>query len=60
MKKEDPKSQTAKETKAHLKAMVLRTKPESNKWLHLTFNASNWTWTLLSGAPRKSRRSTLT
>ena len=31
--KEKPKRQNAKETKAHLKAMVLRTKPEANKWL---------------------------
>ena len=30
------KRQNAKETKAHLEAMVLRTKPEANKWLHLT------------------------
>ena len=52
MKKEGPKSQNDKETKAHLEAMVLRTKPESNKWLHLIFNSSNWTRTLLSGAPR--------
>ena len=33
---ERPKRQNAKETKTHLEAMVLRTKPESNKWLHLT------------------------
>ena len=25
-----------KETRAHLEAMVLRTKPEVNQWLHLT------------------------
>ena len=30
------KRQNSKETKAHLGAMVLRTKPEANKWLHLT------------------------
>ena len=33
---EKPKRQNAKETKAHLEAMVLRTKPEANKLLHLT------------------------
>ena len=26
----------SKETRAHLEAMVLRTKPEANQWLHLT------------------------
>ena len=30
------KRQNSKETRAHLEAMVLRTKPEANKWLHLT------------------------
>ena len=33
---ERPKMQNAKETNAHLEAMVLRTKPEAKKWLHLT------------------------
>ena len=33
---EKTKRQNAKETKAHLRAMVLRTKPEAIKWLHLT------------------------
>ena len=33
---EKPRWQNAKETKAHLEAMVFRTKPEANKWLHLT------------------------
>ena len=33
---ERPKRRNAKETKAHWEAMVLRTKPEANKWLHLT------------------------
>ena len=33
---ERPKRQNAKETKTHWEAMVLRTKPEANKWLHLT------------------------
>ena len=28
--------QNSKETRAHLEAMVLRTKPDANKWLHLT------------------------
>ena len=36
IKEEGEKKQNAKETKAHLEAMVLRTKPGSNKWLHLT------------------------
>ena len=26
----------SQETRAHLEAMVLRTKPEANQWLHLT------------------------
>ena len=26
----------SKDTRAHLEAMVLRTKPEANQWLHLT------------------------
>ena len=26
----------SKETRAHLEAMVLRTQPEANQWLHLT------------------------
>ena len=34
---EKPQRQNCKNTKAHLKAMVLQTKPEGNKWLHLTF-----------------------
>ena len=33
---EKPRWQNAKETKAHLEAMVFRMKPEANKWLHLT------------------------
>ena len=33
---EKPMRRKAKETKAHLEAMVLRTKPEANKRLHLT------------------------
>ena len=28
--------ENSKETRAHLEAMVLRTKPEANQWLHLT------------------------
>ena len=32
---EKPKRQCAKETKAHFEAMVLQTKPEAKKWLHL-------------------------
>ena len=34
--KEGEKRQNSKETKAHFEAMVLRTKSEANKWLHLT------------------------
>ena len=34
--KEGERIQNSKETRAHLEAMVLRTKPEDNKWLHLT------------------------
>ena len=30
------KKKNSKETRDHLKAIVLRTKPEANKWLHLT------------------------
>ena len=30
------KRQNSKETKAHLEALVLRTNPEANKWLHWT------------------------
>ena len=36
IKEEGDKRQNAKKTKAYLEAMVLRTKPEANKWLHLT------------------------
>ena len=36
IKEEKEKRQNAKETKSHLEAMVLRTKPEASKWLHLT------------------------
>ena len=36
IKEEGEKRQNSKESKAHLKAMILRTKPEANKWLHLT------------------------
>ena len=32
----EPKKKNAKGTKAHLEAMVWRTKPKANKWLHLT------------------------
>ena len=34
--KEGEKRQNSKETKDHLEALVLRKKPEDNKWLHLT------------------------
>ena len=36
MEKEGERRKNSKETRAHLEAMVLRTKPEDNKWLHLT------------------------
>ena len=35
-KEEGERRKNSKETRAHLKAMVLRKKPEANKWLHLT------------------------
>ena len=36
-KKEEGKTRkSSKETRAHLEAMALRTKPEANTWLHLT------------------------
>ena len=35
-KEEVERRKNSKETRAHLEAMVLRTKPEANKWLHLT------------------------
>ena len=36
VKEEGDRRKKSKETRAHLEAMVLRTKPEANKWLHLT------------------------
>ena len=36
IKEEGEKRQNAKDTKAHLEAMVFRTKPKANKWLHFT------------------------
>ena len=36
VKEEGERIKNSKETKAHLGAMVLRTKPEANQWLHLT------------------------
>ena len=35
-KEEGRRRKNSKETRTHLEAMVLRTKPEANKWLHLT------------------------
>ena len=35
-KEEGEKRQNSKEATAHLEAMILSTKPEPNKWLHLT------------------------
>ena len=36
VKEEGERRKNSKETRAHLEAMVLRTKPETNQWLHLT------------------------
>ena len=35
IKEEEERRKNSKETRAHLEATVLRTKPEANKWLHL-------------------------
>ena len=35
VKEEGERRKSSKETRTHLEAMVLRTKPEANKWLHL-------------------------
>ena len=35
VKEEGERRKNSKETRAHLKTMVLRTKPEANQWLHL-------------------------
>ena len=36
VKEEGERRKNSKETRAHLEAMVLRIKPEANKWLHWT------------------------
>ena len=36
IKEEGERRNNSKDTRAHLEAMVLRTKPEANQWLHLT------------------------
>ena len=36
IKEEGERRNNSKDTRAHLQAMVLRTKPEANQWLHLT------------------------
>ena len=36
IKEEGERRRSSKETRAHLEAMVLRTKPDANQWLHLT------------------------
>ena len=36
IKEEKGRRKNSKETRAHLEAIVLRTKPEANQWLHLT------------------------
>ena len=35
IKEEGERGKNSKNTRAHLEAMVLRTKPEANQWLHL-------------------------
>ena len=35
-KRRRKKKEPIRETRAHLEAIVLQTKPETNKWLHLT------------------------
>ena len=35
IKEEGERGKNSKDTRAHLEAMVLRTKPEANQWLHL-------------------------
>ena len=48
VREEGERRNNSKETRAHLKAMVLRTKPEANQWLHLNLisavdgSALNW------------------
>ena len=36
IKEEEERRNNSKDTRAHLEAMVLRTKPEANQWLHPT------------------------
>ena len=36
IKEEGERRNNSKDTRAHLEAMVLRTKPEANQWLHIT------------------------
>ena len=36
VKERRERRENSKDTRAHLDAMVLRTKPEANQWLHLT------------------------
>ena len=36
IKEEGERRKNSKDTRAHLEAMILRTKPEANQWLHLT------------------------
>ena len=40
IKEEGERRNNSKDTRAHLEAMVLRTKPEANQWLHLTPRAA--------------------
>ena len=36
VREEGERRKNSKETRAHVEAMVVRTKPEANQWLHLT------------------------
>ena len=36
VRQEGESRKISKETRAHMEAMVVRTKPEANQWLHLT------------------------
>ena len=36
VREEGERRKNSKDTRAHMEAMVVRTKPEANQWLHLT------------------------
>ena len=42
IKEEGERRKKSKDTRAHLEAMVLRTKPGANQWLHLTPRVASW------------------